>query len=149
MSVNAVHTAQLLLKVGDGADPEVFASPVLINMDRSVSMTTNFSEVEIPHPTSQTTPGSILRFVRSVDYTISGAGKLHEDDLADYLAWIKSGASKNIRAEIGGTSNGGQFIAGAFYLETFELTGPHKEVVEVSISLRPVDTGAVTTGALS
>lgn len=140
---------QVKILVGDGEESEAFTQLCLVNLSRSMTFTNNMQDDEIPDCTDVTKPAGIKREVRSTDFEISGEGKLHVSNLDLMLAWWQNAEKKNIRAEIGTSSNGGQRISGAFYLSSFELTGPFKETATASVSFMPVDTRDLTVAALA
>ena len=140
---------QVRILVGDGATPEVFTQLCLVNLSRSMTFTNNMQDDEIPDCTDVTKPARIKREVRSRDFEISGEGKLHLTNLVTMLDWWEDGVTKNIRAEVGGSGNGGRRISGAFFLSSFEVTGTFKETATASVSFMPADTGALTVGTIS
>ncbi|MEN0040480.1 MAG: phage tail tube protein [Pseudomonadota bacterium] len=111
---------QILIKVGDGADPEQFAHPCLINTTRSISFTAEGNAVQIPDCDNPSDP-AWTRFIKStLSATVSGAGTLHVPNVADYFAWLQSPDSKNVQVVVGDLANtiGGHF-AGKFALTQF------------------------------
>lgn len=142
-----VNFDEVLVKVSNGASPEVFAHPCIINLGREFSFTPNFQDDLIPECHTPSAPSSIRRQVLSVDHSISGEGKVHLPDLAVYITWARTGEAKNVQLEIGSGANGVR-ISGAYYCG---ISSPvaHKETANITITLTPVDTGAITQAALS
>jgi hypothetical protein len=140
---------QVKILVGDGEESETFTQLCLVNLSRSMSFTNNMQDDEIPDCTDVTKPAGIKREVRSKDFEISGEGKLHVTNLATVLEWWNTGEARNIRAEVGTSSNGGQRISGAFRLATFELTGAFKETATATVSFMPADTRDIVIAALA
>lgn len=140
---------QVKILIGDGASPEVFTQLCLLNTSRSFDMTNNMQDDEVPDCSDVEAPATILRQIRSTDFQISGEGKLHVINLATVLAWANGGAARNVRIEVGTSSNGGQRISGAFFLTQFSVSGTFKEVATASVTLMPADSGAITIAALA
>ena len=149
MATEEVRFDQVKILLGDGESPEEFTQLCLVNLSRSMTFTNNMQDDEIPDCTDVTKPAGIKREVRSTDFEISGEGKMDVTNLATMLTWWKDAEKKNIRAEVGTSSNGGQRISGAFYLSSFEITGAFKETATASVSFMPVDTRDLAVAALT
>tara|TARA_R100001086_G_scaffold6621_1_gene4036 strand:+ start:566 stop:1018 length:453 start_codon:yes stop_codon:yes gene_type:complete len=130
--------SQVLIKVGDGASPEVFAHPCLVNLSREISFSHNYQEQEIPVCEDTDQPHSIERQVRSVDMTVTGSGVLDAAGIDEYLDWCIEGTQKNVQIQIG-PSTSGRTITGAFFCQ-FNVSGEVKQSAECSITLTPVST---------
>ena len=144
-TVSADYT-EVKISLGDGGAPESFTEWAMINMSKSVGKTANLTEQEIPDATTPGNPMSIVRQLRSKDYTVAGEGILHVTDLIAALANV--GVAQNFEIEIGTASNGGVKIAGAFILQTFEAGVQNKETATANIQLVPQNSGAITETAL-
>jgi len=138
--------AKVLIKVGDGASPEVFAHPCLINSTRSVEGAATTVDSVIPDCNDQSLPAWITRDKDSLSYTVSGEGVVHADDIESYVNWLKQTAPKNCQIEInnGGT---GQTLSGSFHLTAFSVNAERENRATVSITL--LSTGEVTNAANS
>ena len=142
--VNAQDTVSLLIKVGDGASPENFASHALINTNRSVKITSSATASEITRTDDPTQPAKTTRTVVSTDSSISGEGTLDLADQAFWINWVASGAPKNVQAI--DAASGGVEIAGPYVCTSFEKTGAKKgEKITASITLEQADQITVTT----
>jgi hypothetical protein len=73
--VAIVAGEQLLIQIGDGADPENFTHSCLINTTRDITFKTNLTETEVADCADQSQPAKIVRKAKSIDFTVSGAGK--------------------------------------------------------------------------
>jgi hypothetical protein len=136
MATTKTNYTEFLIKIGDGASPEVFAQPCLINGDKGLEMTANFSEDIVPDCDNPLNPAQVFMFAESVRFTATGAGKLHKDDAKTYADWLASGAAKNIEIEVGLTGETGAFkIACPVRLTNFSLRATRPTTVEVDISL--------------
>ncbi len=148
MAITAVLTeSQLLVKVGDGGGTEVFAHPCMINLDRSFGVSHNYEEDELPDCDTPTNPHDIVRYLRSIDYTVSGSGKVNAADIDTYLDWATGGTTKNCQIQVGGSTTG-RYLEGAFYCQ-IDFSGTPKRNAECSITLTPANTGAITVNDVS
>jgi hypothetical protein len=118
--VDIVAGEQLLIKFGNGADPEVFTHSCLINTSRDISFKSNMTETEVANCTDQSLPAKIVRKVKSIDFTISGAGKTDAGSVWAFIQWWKSAAPKNcqvvqnLTGAAGGWTGVGQLVLGDF-----------------------------------
>jgi predicted secreted protein len=145
---DTIRGNQILINVGDGADPEVFAHPCLINTSRGISFTTQNNQVIIPDCSNPSDPAWTQTIKESMSAAINGAGTLNVPDVETYFNWLKSPNSKNVQAVVGTVSPvlGGYFAA-AFDLTEFEITGDRGGLAEVSLSM--ASNGVVTWTAHS
>lgn len=128
---------QLLVQIGDGESPEVFAHDCLINTERGVAFASETNREMIPDCDDPDAPGWSEVTVTGQSATIAGAGRLHTASVKEWFAWFTSGAAKNVRVLLGGVSlaNGGGHWAGAYKLTAFEVTGPETGRAAVSVTL--------------
>lgn len=141
----AVRGTKLLIQVGDGASPEVFAHPCVINTERSFGLaaeTAEFQTYDCDNPEGMSW-AQREKTVLSAD--ISGAGRLHAADIKAYDTWFRSKDPKNVRINIDtAKTNGGGYWQGSYHLTGFEITGGDKSsVIEVSLTLQ--STGEVAS----
>jgi hypothetical protein len=133
-----IEGEKLLIKIGDGGAPEVFAHPCLINTTRGISFGANLTETEVPDCDNPSAPAKIQRRARSVDFTITGAGKLHKTDALNYINWMNSGLPKNAQVVQNDTgANGGFTGSGALILRTFAITGEARDYQECTAEFVP------------
>ena len=131
--VEVVDGEKILVQIGDGADPEVFAHDCLINSGRSINLTANVSEQSIPNCLNPSEPDKIVRRVDSTDSNIAGDGKLHSSST---LPWMQRvGKTVNIRARQAGVWR----IAGAYIVSEFSITGTAREYATASVALVQAD----------
>ena len=144
-TIKPIYGSQLLIMIGDGADPEVYTHPALINTSRGIEFSTAVETDELIDVADQSAPAVTVRRVRSSDSKIDGAGVIHEDDLPEYLAWAAgsdSGKVRNVEVRIGGTSN---VIRGKYVLTSFKVSGDRAKMLEVQITLEQADKPTVVT----
>ena len=144
--VGAQDAVSLLIKIGNGASPEVFTSHALINTNRSFKATASATASEIPRTDDPTQPMKTVRTVVSTDSNISGEGTLDLADQSFWMAWLLSGQPKNVQAI--DAASGGMEVAGPYVCTNFEKTGSKLgEKITASITLEQADQIAVSTTA--
>jgi hypothetical protein len=118
--VAVVAGEQLLIQIGDGADPENFVHSCLINTTRDLTFKTNMTETEVADCTTPSNPAKIVRKAKSIDFTVSGAGKTDATSLYAFIQWWQSAAPKNCKivqnlsGAAGGFTGTGQLILSQF-----------------------------------
>lgn len=139
--VNAVSGEEILVQIGDGGDPEVFAHDCMINTDRSINLTATTSDQQIPNCTDPSKPPKTVRRIDSTDSTISGSGILHKDSV---LVWAqRRGKIINVRGRIAGALR----VAGPYILTEFSITGTARQYSTASITLVQADEPEITADA--
>lgn len=139
-TIQPVFGYQLLIKVGDGETPEVFAHPALINTSRGITFSTSTETDELMDVSNHGAPAITVRRIRSKDVKIDGSGMIHAPDLPEYLAWAASGEIKNIEVTIGGV-----VMRGPFVLTNFQVSADRVKTVEVQLTLEQADDFKVVT----
>lgn len=92
--------SQFLVQLGNGANPEVFASPCGLN-SRSFNRTAATNDTNVPDCDNPDAPSWLERDVVSLSASISGAGVVADEDFDVWNAWFESGASKNLEIKLG------------------------------------------------
>ena len=101
----------LLILLGNGATPEVFAHPCGASA-QSVKFTNNIGEetvLDCADPLGAM--AAIKRWTESQDTEITISGRVAVESFATYREWSDGGAEKNIRIEILNTTE----LGGGFY----------------------------------
>lgn len=134
---------KLLIKVGDGEDPEVFSHPCTISGQRAIVFTSTVNEVNVPDCALPDQLAWIEREKVSVSAAINGEGTLNAPDADLFFEWVTDEDEKNVKCviDIPG-STGGRIYSGAFHCTQFEEGGNRGEKVNASIQLQ--STGVVT-----
>lgn len=142
--VKTINGQKLLIKVGDGASPEVFAPDCLINTERGIQFSSETNESIVPDCLDPDAPAWKELNVDGLSAAITGSGMLHTTSIPDWDAWFRSGAAKNIRVELADVAlaDGGGYWEGAFYLTGWEVGGDRKQKSTSSITL--ASSGVVT-----
>jgi TP901-1 family phage major tail protein len=133
----------LLVKIGDGASPEVFANLCGLN---SKTMTINNSMIDVTTPDCTTPGGALwtenLGGLKSV--SISGDGFF--EDIATEARMNTVAMLADAKANFTVTVPAFGTYAGAFYIESLEFGGETEGGVTYSVTLS--STGAVTFTAV-
>ena len=136
-AVKAMNGTSLLVQIGDGESPEVFAHDCLINAERGIAFASETNRQVIPDCTAPETPAWSVVNKDGLSATITGAGMLHTASVPDWAARFASDDAKNVRVLLNGVTlaNGGGHWAGAFKLTAWEVTGTRNEKAQVSVTL--------------
>ena len=142
-SVATMSGTKLVVQVGDGADPEVFAADCMINSERGISFQADTNEFIVPDCDNPDDPAWKEVVKDGLSATISGSGLLHTTNTETWFNWLKSSATKNCRVVINVLAGvGGGYFSGAFHLTAFEITGNRGEKAQVSVTM--VSDGEIT-----
>lgn len=132
-AVSHTKGVKLVLKLGDGASPEVFAAKCSINAERGITFTSTLSDTAIPDCTDPEALAIIAREKTDYSAAVNGAGLLNVGDELFFFNWLKSPDAKNCQVIV--DSVGGTTFSGAFHLGEFSITGNRGGKIECSISL--------------
>jgi hypothetical protein len=145
-AVQHARGVKLLLKVGDGATPEVFTAYCTINAARNIKGTATVNKFNIPDCSDPDLLAWVVAEKVSLEYTVSGAGILNTPDVQAFADWLAAESSKNCQIVVDVPSaDGGVIFEGAFHLTDFEITGDRGAKMQANISL--TSDGAVTVVA--
>ena len=135
--VKGLKGKQLLVQIGNGADPEQFIADCLINTDRGIQFSSDNTSEPTSYCDEPDNPGWTEITKNGLTATVTGSGKLHTTSIADWDAWFRSDDAKNCRVVLNGVSagNGGGFWEGAFKLTEWSVNGPEVGKAEASVTL--------------
>lgn len=131
---------RLIIRVGNGASPEVFSIFCTFNGDRAIQFdaaTTDEMDIDCDDPTAV---GWMVSQVDSLSATISGAGRVKAQDVPEFFDWFSSGEPRNLEVEID-APNGGTF-EGSALLTSWNVNGGETGSATADLSMR--FTGPVT-----
>jgi Phage tail tube protein len=135
-AVKHARGVQLVLKVGDGAAPEVFTPLCTINAARSIAGEAATNDFNIPDCDNPDLMGWLAREKVSLSYSVNGAGILNTPDVVIFTDWLHDPLPHNCIIVVDvSTADGGVEFAGAFHLTTFEITGDRGSKMEATIAL--------------
>lgn len=127
---------KLLIQIGDGGGPEVFAHPCIINAERGAQMNSEVVEISTPDCDDPSLPSVKEIFKDGNSITVTGGGLLHTTDVETYFNWWNSDLAKNVRIrfDVSGALGGG-YIACAMKLTQFNVTGTRKNNTTAEVTL--------------
>lgn len=138
---------KLLLKVGNGASPEVFSTFCSINAERGIQFQGEENTFALPDCADPEAIAWVVSEISSLRVLINGAGTLNTPDLQDFFDWWKDGETKNVQMVMDVPSaDGGVIFEGGFKLPNFEVTGGGKGT-KTNVSLSLASDGEVTAAA--
>lgn len=131
MAIDKVRGTQLYIKVGNGATPEVFAHPCLINTKRGIKFSSSTNKAIIPDCDNPDDPAWTEAIKDALSAAIDGAGKLDATAVPTFDAWFRSPNAKNVQVWLGTKG----YWQGAFQLTGWEISGDRNDYAEASITL--------------
>lgn len=137
--------SKLLIMVGNGAGPEVFAAPCAL-ISKGISLTADTSDSNVPDCDSPDLPSWVNRVVRSLTAGVTGSGRLALGAAGSgvWRAWFLSGAAKNCRIKIDvPLANDGGYYAGSFVLTAMNITGNESDG-KIGVDVTMASDGEVT-----
>ena len=139
VKLRGVH---LLIKIGNGAAPEVFTPYCSINTDRGIQFTADTTDEPDIDCTNIDLLAWLSREKKSLSATLNGSGTLNVPDVPDMFAFLNSVNSRNclIIVDIAG----GYEFAGAFHLTSLEITGTYGEKAKCTLKM---DSDGTVTGS--
>jgi len=131
--VDVISGEKLLIQIGNGATPEVFAHPCLINTDRGITFSSTTTTDIIPDCSDPAAPAWQQTEKDGLSAQISGSGMLDVASIDDFYDWFISEDPKNVKVRVDKT--GGSTWTGSFHLTEFAIQGTRKQKATVSITL--------------
>lgn len=127
---------KFLIKVGDGADPEVFSAPCGLTT-KSFNQTASSQETVVPSCDQPDAPAYVERAIDALSAEISGSGVLAAESIDVWRDFFESGESKNCRVylDVPLADNGG-YWQGAFVLTQFNVGAERGKKVSVEVTLQ-------------
>jgi hypothetical protein len=133
MAKPTTHTfGEFLVKLGDGADPEVFAAPCGLT-SKGFNQTANTQKTAVPDCDDPDAPAYNETAVDTIDSEISGSGILAEEAFDTWQDWFASAASKNYRVYPMGSAGG--YYAGKGVLSAFNMTVQRGQKLNVDVTI--------------
>lgn len=127
---------KMLVKLGDGGSPEIFAAPCGFN-SKTFTRSKTLNEVQVPDCDDPDAPQVVERDVQSIDWEVSGEGILAAEALATWDAFNDSTDTKNVQIVLDLPAPTGTITyTGAAHLESFEIVGQIGQRITVSITLK-------------
>jgi hypothetical protein len=130
--------SQFLVKIGDGASPEVFTDPCGLT-SKGLTRTANLNDTNIPDCDDPDAPSWLGRDVVSYQGAIAGSGVVAEESFDTWEDWWNAGETRNVRIELGNP------VAYAWImpakLQEFAITAERGNKVQMAVNI--VSDGAV------
>jgi predicted secreted protein len=124
---------KLLLLVGNGAGPEVFAEPCGLTT-KSFDMSASTNTTLIPDCDDPEAPAWESTDVNGLSASGSGTGVMSTESFAVWNDWFLSAQGKNMQIKLDHASLG--HYAGSFKLTSFKLAGTRGNKVTVDLSFK-------------
>ena len=130
---NTLRGTKLYIKVGDGASPEVFSHPCLINAERGITFRSNASDIVVPDCTTPDDPAWRELVKDALSAGVTGAGVLDNvlATIQAYTDWWKGDTAKNVQVWLGTI---GRWQA-PFKLTEWAITGERTNKINVNLTL--------------
>lgn len=129
-----IRGTKLLIKLGDGASPEVFTQPCGLstkNFNRTAS-TNDFNVADCDDPDA---PIWTERVKSALSSTITGNGVLAKEALDDYEAFLDDQDPRNVQITLD-YRVGPRTYQGPYLLTTLNITGEQDGLVQVELELQ-------------
>lgn len=130
---------KLLLRIGNGASPEVLSVRCSFNGDRAISFEaamTDEMDVDCDNPTAV---GWKVSQVDSLSATVSGAGRVKAVDVPFFFDWFNSGEPRTMEVDV---DDGTVVFEGQALLTNFTINGGETGSATADMAMR--FTGPVT-----
>ena len=129
-------THKLLVKLGDGGDPETFGHVCGAN-SRDISFTNSFDEtalLDCDDPLNAAI--AVQRSLESQDTQVTLSGRIAKTSLATWRGWADAGDTKNVQILIdeAGADGGGDWTVPAV-LSEFNMTVEGKKTIEFTATI--------------
>jgi predicted secreted protein len=126
---------KLLILLGDGGTPEVFAAPCGLTT-RGIEFSKETNDVTVPDCDDPDLPAWSERSVRTLSASVSGSGILAAEAFATWRAAFLDTDPTNARIKIDDIlANGGGYFSGRFHLSGFSITGEIGDKIQVEITM--------------
>jgi len=130
--------SKFLVKIGDGATPEVFTDPCGLT-SKGLTRSANMNDTNIPDCANPDAPSWLGRDVVSYQGAIAGAGVVAKESYATWETWWNAGATRNVRIELGSPPEFAWIMPAK--LQELALTAERGNKVQMSVAI--VSDGAV------
>lgn len=125
---------QLLIKIGDGANPEVFAFPCGLTTT-GLNRSAETSDTTVPDCADPDAPAWTEREVSTMSWEASGSGVLAAESVATWDAWHAAGEERNVQIDLGTAANDGRRYTGVALLTAYNITGERGQKVNVEVTI--------------
>ena len=130
--------SKFLVKIGDGAAPEVFTDPCGLT-SKGLTRTANLNDTNVPDCADPDAPSWLGRDVVSYQANIAGAGVVAEESFDTWEDWWNAGETRNVRIELGSPAEYAWIMPAK--LQEFSITAERGQKVQMAVNI--VSDGAV------
>ena len=130
--------SQFLVKIGDGASPEVFTDPCGLTT-RGFTRTANMNDTNVPDCDDPDAPSWLGRDVVSYQAEIAGNGVVAQESFDTWEEWWNAGETRNVKIELGNPVEFSWTMPAK--LQQFAVTSERGKKVEMTVAI--VSDGAV------
>lgn len=127
---------KLLILVGDGASPEVFAQPCGLT-NNGITITTATGSTVVPWCDAPEDVAWETKEATSLSMNVTGSGVMAVESFDIWNEWVLSGEAKNVQVKLDAVGLG--HYEGPCILSSFKLTGQRGQKVTVDITLDNAD----------
>lgn len=124
--------SKLLILIGNGASPEVFAAPCGLT-SKSFDISVSSNGIEVPDCTDEDAPAWTERVVKALSAGVSGSGILATESFETWQDWALGGTNKNVKIKLDTPSLG--YYEGSFILSKLSIKASLGDKVQVDVSL--------------
>lgn len=128
------RSTKMLIKLGDGASPEVFTAPCGLNT-RGFGRTATLNEFNVGDCDNPDLPAWVERVKAALSSTITGSGLLAGEAIAAYEAAFASPDPINVQVTLD-FATGARTYQGAYHVSNFQINGPDGELIQVELELQ-------------
>jgi len=125
---------QILIQLGDGGSPEVFAHSNVVNTTRGVTLSTEVETDDLPDLADQSAPAAKFRRVKSKDVKIDGAGMMSATDTFEWIERWDAGQPFTVKVTDGNWTGVGKFV-----LTNFQMSADRTKPGENQLTLEQAE----------
>lgn len=148
-AIQSTRWQRLVLRVGNGADPEVKAPLCTINAARGITINAATNEDTIPDCDDLEKIQWLIREKVSLSVEVTGSGKTHKSDVKKCIDFVMSPDPRSCDLVLDDPDPANVItLSGLFHMNTFSTTGdPGAPAVTSDTSLQSTGEIAATYGA--
>jgi hypothetical protein len=130
--------SKFLVKIGDGASPEVFTDPCGLTT-KGFTRSANMNDTNVPDCANPDAPSWLGRDVVSYHGAIAGNGVVAHESFPTWENWWNAAVTRNVRIELGNPVEFAWIMPAK--LSEFAITAERGKKVEMTVAI--VSDGAV------
>lgn len=148
MAFKGTRGVRLVVKVGDGATPQVFKPLCTINAERGITFNAQTNDETISNCEDLDAIAWLVREKASLSVDVTGGGKNNKADNKIMWDWWKSPDPKDVQVVLDDEEVANQITwEGAFHLTQYDITGGEGQKVASTMSLSSDGEVTATFGA--